>query len=123
MKKILLVLLALMLSSNVAFAAHDEWTDDDTAREAAYLMLHTIDWGQTRYIATHPKDMSEVNPILGKHPSVSSVDEYFLTTAILHAGIAYSLPAEWRKRFQYISIGFEAVGTTWNFMGGVQISF
>jgi hypothetical protein len=122
MKKTVVVLM-LMFSAGTAFAAHDEWTADDTKRQAAYLLVYVADWNQTRYIATH-KNIMEINPILGEHPSVSRVDGYFMAVAVIHTGIAYLLPAEWRKAFQYVTLGFEAGIVTGNYYrSGIQISF
>ena len=42
------------------------------------VALHVIDWLQTRYIAKHPAGFYELNPFLGKHPSVLKVNMYFL---------------------------------------------
>ena len=42
-----LILLGLC-SQSVAQA--DTWSRDDTTREAIYLTLHVVDWGQTRDI-------------------------------------------------------------------------
>ena len=61
-----LIFAALLL---VSFSSQaDEWTESDIKYEAAYLALHTVDWGQTRNIAKNPSRYSEVNPVLGKHP-------------------------------------------------------
>lgn len=122
MKNILLALVLLFLS-NTAFAEHDEWTADDTKRQAVYYVFHVIDWGQTRYIADHPKQYYELNPIIGEHPTTGRVDGYFLATALLHTGIAYVLPSDWRKGFQYVTIVFEAGVTNRNRNIGVKIDF
>ena len=122
MKKLFL-LLVLLASSNTAFAGHDEWTADDTKRQAVYLSLHTIDWGQTRNIAKNPELYREVNPVIGEHPSTGRVDGYFVATALLHTGIAYVLPAEWRKGFQYVTIVIEAGVTNRNRNLGIKIDF
>lgn len=122
MKEFLLALI-LLASSNVAFAEHDEWTADDTKRQAVYLVLHTIDWGQTRNIANNPKQYYEINPVIGEHPTTGRVNGYFLATALLHTGIAYVLPADWRKSFQYVTIVIEAGVTNRNRNLGVKIDF
>lgn len=114
-------IIALLLVSSSAFA--DEWTRTDTYREATYLMLHTMDWAQTRNIARNPDRWREQNYFLGKHPSVSQVDQYFIATGTLQFAVAYYLPAEYRKAFQYVTIGIEGGAVAHNFSIGVGIKF
>lgn len=114
-------ILAVLLVSSSAFA--DEWTRTDTYREAAYLTLHTVDWAQTRNIARNPEQWREQNYFLGKHPSVSQVDQYFIATGALQFAVAYYLPAEYRKAFQYVSISVEGGAVAHNFRLGVSARF
>ncbi|MFZ2540349.1 MAG: hypothetical protein WAW75_01095 [Gallionella sp.] len=114
-------ILALLLVSTSAFA--DEWTSADSKREAVYLTLHTLDWAQTRNIARNPDKWHEQNNILGKHPSVPQVDRYFIATAALQFAVAYYLPAEYRKAFQYLSIGHDAGFVAHNFSIGIGVRF
>jgi hypothetical protein len=60
------------------------------------LTMLLIDWGQTRYIATHPDQFRENNPLLGRHPSLLTVDVYFTTAIILIAVITWILPKQYR---------------------------
>ena len=115
------LILALLLVSTSAFA--DEWSRADTYREAAYLTLHAMDWAQTRYIARNPNQRTESNVILGKHPSVLQVDRYFIATGALQFAVAYCLPAEYRKAFQYILIGVEGGAVIHNFSIGIGVEF
>jgi hypothetical protein len=52
------------------------------------------DWGQTRYIAQHPGEYYETNPILGRHPKTSAVDLYFLSALVIHPVVSYLLPSK-----------------------------
>lgn len=113
------VLLFLLLISS---AQADEWTRSDTYREATYLTLHTMDWAQTRNIARNPI-YYEQNAILGKHPSVGRVDGYFALTGLAHLAVSYYLPAEYRKAFQYVTIGVEGGAVAHNFSIGVSAGF
>ena len=115
------ILAFLLFVSTSAFA--DEWTSTDTKREAVYLTLHTLDWAQTRNIARNPDKWYEQNAVLGKHPSVSQVDRYFITTGVLQFAIAYYLPAEYRKAFQYVTIGIEGGAVAHNFSIGISARF
>jgi len=100
-----------------------DWSSSDTKREAVYLVLHTADWAQTREIARNPDKWYEQNSMLGSHPSISQVDQYFIATAALQFAIAYYLPAEYRKVFQYLSITHDAGYVAHNFSIGIQARF
>ena len=114
--------LAVMLFISIpAFA--DDWSSTDTKREAVYLTLHSMDWMQTRYIAKNPSEYSELNSILGEHPSVGKVNNYFVATALLHVGAAYILPSEYRKAFQYLTIGMEFGVVAHNYQIGINLDF
>lgn len=123
-----LLLIFLLLFPSIAKA---EWTDADTVREAVYLSVLAIDWGQTLQISKHQakgctytvasgsgfgtkwsgdcdySEMEEVNPLLGKHPSNAEINRFFIAGALLHYAIAKTLPSEWREPFQYLGIGLE----------------
>ena len=114
-------ILALLLVSTSAQA--DSWSREDTYRETAYLTLHTLDWAQTRNIARNPNKWHEQNAILGTHPSVSQVDRYFIATAALQFAVAYYLPTEYRKAFQYVTIGIEGGVVAHNFSIGIGVRF
>lgn len=114
------VLLAAMASQ--AYAG-DEWRGADTAREAVFLTLYMLDWGQTRTIARHPERRSEANAFLGEHPSAGRVDRYFAVTALAHVGVAYVLPSSWRAGFQYITIGIELSTVNRNRHLGIAVDF
>jgi hypothetical protein len=113
-------LLFLLLLVSPAHA--DEWSRADSYREATYLVLHTMDWAQTREIARNPS-YYEQNMMLGKHPSVREVDRYFAAMALAHIGVAYLLPAEWRRPFQYVTIGVELGWVSHNFSIGLRAKF
>lgn len=132
------VVLAFLSMPGQAVAV-DDWSKADTARHAAYLTLHVIDWGQTRYIALHPDRYFEINPLLGEHPTVKTVDNYFLVTAAVSTSVAYLLPhvgrllpekyqsafrvTQWRAAFQYLTIGIEAGLVQHNYRMGIKIAF
>lgn len=118
---LLLLLLSFLLAAP-ALAA-DPWSPADKATEAAYLLLHAADWGQTLYIAEHPESYVETNGILGEHPSRKRVNAYFITMALLHVGAVHVLPSRWRPVFQYFWIGVEAGVVTNNYRAGVRMDF
>ena len=117
----MLKFLLLFCISFHAFA--DEWTSADTKHELVYLVLHSTDWMQTRYISKNPSYLYEQNNILGKHPSIAKVNNYFAATALMHFGVAYLLPREYRRSFQYITMGVEIGAITHNYQIGIKLNF
>lgn len=118
------LLAVLALAAGVAPAhAGDPWSPVDRQREAAYLVLHAIDWGQTLYIADHPDTHHEQNPLLGPHPTRGRVHGYFAATALLHVGLVHVLPARWRPAVQMLSIAIEAGTVASNWRAGVRLAF
>ena len=59
-----------------------DWTDDERKMFIASQMLITADWLQTRNIARNPDSYKEYNPILGEHPTVGSVNVFFLSQLV-----------------------------------------
>ena len=119
------LLIALWLLGHIleVGTAHAEWTPADTKREAIWLGIHAIDWGQTRYIAEHPDKFSERNFILGKHPSVGRVNTYFVLTSALHYWLMRRVEPEVRKMLQWVTIGVGASNVANNYHLGVRIGF
>ena len=123
-------------------AVADDWTTGDKYREATYLVLHTLDWRQTLYIAEHPREYFERNPFVAggsRNPSDSEINRYFIASGILHIAMSHYLPKAgrllpeawqrtlyvdgWRSAFQYISIGVQAGVVARNYQVGVKIVF
>lgn len=117
----LLSTMVLVLATDAVIA--ESWTKKDSQRQWLYLSTHSMDWLQTRYIANHPEVYYETNPILGEQPSQEKVDSYFLSTALLHSWIAYSLPANYRKWFQYSTIVMETGYVGHNVSLGIGFQF
>jgi hypothetical protein len=68
------IILIFCLIPAISLAA-DPWSRQDIALEGAYIVLHVVDWGQTRDIASQPDKYHEsFNPFLGEHPSREKVD-------------------------------------------------
>lgn len=120
MKKIAFLFGFLFLLNHPVHAAN--WTKQDTQLQLAYTALHVIDWGQTRYIATH-EEYYEVNAFLGKDPSIQSVDIYFASTLVGHTLVSYLLPPDWRKIWQIVWIGAKFKTVADNYSLGISIHF
>ena len=102
-----------------------KWTEEEKNKELLYLLLHGLDWAQTRTIAKNPNKYSEINPILGRHPSTGRVNNYFLATGLGHLGLNDMLNyPQYRKWFQNSTIGLEALITPRNkFKFGIGATF
>ena len=69
-----------------------EWTDEELRWGAALAVTRLVDWGQTRYIASHPHEFREANPLIGDHPSMAEVNRHFILSSALMFGLAHYLP-------------------------------
>lgn len=117
------IIMALLLAIAAPVHAADPWSKSDITREAVYLVLHTIDWKQTRYASEHPDRFVEQNPILGERPSEKRIDTYFLTTALLHVSAVHFMPEKWRPAFQYFWIGVEVGAVSNNYRIGIKMDY
>jgi hypothetical protein len=92
--KTLIILLAAFIV--VSCAGRKPLTKSQWVGEAAWQVIHVIDWGQTLSIADNPDKYHEINPLIGKHPSRGRVNTYMLASAALHPLVTYVLPSEYR---------------------------
>lgn len=117
------IILILFLIFATPANATDPWSRGDTYREVAALTLRLIDYKTTLQIAKHPNEYREANPLLGEHPSVGEVNTFFIIATVAHPIISYALPKEYRKAFQYISIGVSGTASITNVWSGLKIRF
>ncbi len=120
---IIMFILLLLAGMCTQSRAADPWTKEDTYREITALTLRFTDYKTTMDIARNPDRFREANPILGAHPSVGRVNTFFAVTTIIHPAISYVLPKEYRKAFQYISIGISGTASITNIWSGLKIKF
>jgi len=99
------------------------WDRNDTLREVAWQGLHLVDWGQTLNIAKEPTLYHEINPLMGKHPSVGKVNTYMCLSALTHLGVSALLPKEYRIYWQWISIGVTSGLIIHNYNIGLKVRF
>ena len=122
MFRIAAIFLILSASANAA----DPWTRTDTAYEIAYQVADYMDWRQTREFTQasyYTLGNYELNPIMGKHPSHTTVNETFLIGSIGHYAISRMLPAKARHIWQYVTIGFESGVVGHNYQIGIRAKF
>jgi len=96
------LLLVLALSS---VARADKWTVKDTVMQSAVTTTLVMDYAQTREALEH--GARELNPIMGPHGNRLAPELYFPAVALLHAGVAYVLPARYRTVWQAVAIGVQ----------------
>ena len=92
------LLAAASLAALTAVAnAGDPWSEVQQASGIALGTLLVVDYLQTRQIAKQPEVYHELNPVLGKHPSISTVNTYFAGVAILGYLTLDALPSDMRS--------------------------
>lgn len=116
MKKAALVTILLFVSVP-AFA----WSETDETRQQVFTALMRADQYQTETIARNPKTYWERNAILGKHPTVETVRDYFTITNALHADIAKRLPSEVRAVWQLSGIALQSFVVSQNARLGLPV--
>lgn len=136
---------ALLVACGDAHA--DEWTGTDKAMLGAAVGLLVIDWGQTRDLVNGEectrwvdqigpngglgsrretyqcRVKKESNPLLGDYPSRQEVDRYFALALLGTVGLAYVLPAAYRKYFLGGVIVIETVVVLRNHRIGLRVNF
>ncbi len=125
LKRTFFISLLVVMVTTIAPAAH-AWSEKDSMWQAAYLATHIADWGQTRSIAdscAKGGQYYETNPILGRCPSMQMVNAYFISTALLHAGVAQMLPPKYRRWFQTGTLAMQLNVISNNKNIGLKISF
>jgi len=117
------ILALLFLLPSLCFA--DDWSKEDTYRQAALTALLVADWAQTRYIAKNPDKFHEIDAsrFIGEHPSTGKVNVYFATYIVSNATVSYLLPQNWRQAWQYLYIGYETKTVLKNRSIGIKMDF
>lgn len=86
-------------------------------------LLLLADWHQTRYIAGHPEQFYERNPILGKHPSKGKVDTYFVAALAIVNVADYVIDEKYRKNMWIGITLVEGTVVANNMAIGVKFNF
>ncbi len=95
----------------LGLSACAQWSRKDSALEASFIAVTTIDWGQTDSIVAR---CGETNPIMGWCGQRVPVGVYFPVSLMAHAAIAALLPPSWRTIFQSATLGMETTTAYWN---------
>jgi hypothetical protein len=123
--KYILVLLILLIPvlANAEYKFAEDWTWQDTARQAGVVSLLVVDMGQTLYIAGHPDEWRDINPILGEHPDEGKVWGYFISCAVVHTLVSLALPPKSRAIWQYSTIAVEGLVVGRNYGIGIGMEY
>ena len=85
------------------------WSATDIGLAGGFLALLWVDAAQTRSIARQGwKGFYEVNPILGRQPSVGQINTYTAAAAVATLGVAAILPQRARRWFLAGAVAVEA---------------
>ena len=106
----------------------ENWTKADTAWQATFLAVTTVDWMQTRWMTRHDWQWDgeyhkEMNPILGSHPSIKKVDTLIPLGMVAHTLVSMALPPDYRRIWQCVWIGIEGAYVYNNYNIGVKIAW
>lgn len=119
-----LALIIILIIWSIAGAYASDWSKKDTVRESIYIAVSAADWAQTRYIAKHPSKFRETNSMIGAHPSISKVNNYFVGMIATHALIAELLPnGRARAGWQIAGIAWETMLVLHNHEIGINFNF
>ena len=99
-----------------------EWTDEELRWGAALAVTRLVDWGQTRYIASHPREFREANPFLSNHPRMSEVNRHFVLGSLIMFGAAHYLP-QYRSTLLKVWVVIGVGANAHNAAIGVRLEF
>jgi hypothetical protein len=111
--------------SELALAGYNDWDKETKSLYVASNVLLLADWSSTRHLVRQfPKGgYYENNIILGKHPSMSSVDLYFIGSMIANYYIVDNLSPKVGKWYLTGLIVLESAVVSHNLKIGLKISF
>jgi hypothetical protein len=120
-KKVLATVLVCFSTSTLA--DNRAWTGEEKAWLGTAAAATVSDWATTRDLSRRYREgYYENNPILGKHPSTSRVDLYFVSAGLLGYVIADNLDQN-RKLFLQGWTAVEILYTNRNLNLGLKIKF
>src|SRR6266702_1874452 len=70
-----------------------------------------------------PPTSTKINPILGKHPNIGRVNNYFAASIPINVAISALLPSKYRPLWQYVRLGVQISLVSYNRSVGIGIEF
>lgn len=119
----LLLVIGVCLDDAHAADLAQDWSATDTALQLGVTAALYEDCRQTEQIAREPNRFRELNPVLGAHPSVPQVRNYFAAAALGSAAASVLLPKREREYLQAGIIGVEIVAIGHNKRVGLSVRF
>jgi hypothetical protein len=125
MIKNIFISLLLAMFSSVARAGYDDWDNETKSLYVASNVLLLADWASTRHMVRQfPKGgYYENNIILGKYPSMTSVDLYFIGSMIANYYMVDNLSPKVGKWYLTGLIVLESSVVSRNLKIGLKINF
>lgn len=134
---IIVLILAFSLPAHAEYKFAENWSKTDTATESVFMLITSLDWAQTRWMVDQGWKWDghyhhEMNPFLGKHPSMDKVNVLIPAAIIGHALVAMTLPPTMkifdfkinpRRIWQVMWIGVESAAVIHNINVGVKFDF
>lgn len=119
---------ALALIAALTLGSPDDphrWTAADTALQATFIVLTTVDWMQTHEaLRYHPTIVyEEQNPFLGKFPSNRRINVMIGGSIAGHTIVAYLLPKPYRTLWQLTFIAVEGGTIYANHQAGIRVKW
>jgi hypothetical protein len=115
--------IAACIFADKAHAEEGSWNTTDKVLLTAVETSYYLDFRQTREIALNPRRYYEHNQIIGEHPSVGRVNNYFLASAIGTYLLADALPEKYRRLFLSGALTVEVVTIVHNHKLGLRYNF
>lgn len=125
---LLAVSFCIMTSSLHAF---DKWDTTDYSLEAAWFVFHFIDWNQTVQ-GTSEENFTQINPVLGKHPTRQKVNIWFGLSSLIHIGGTHIAPEHFevfgfdlrpRRTWQCSTITVSSSMSLHNYQVGLRVRY
>ena len=97
------------------------WRASDVALAGVFTVALWIDAAQTRQGIRRGYD--ELNPILGRHPTVGLVNAYTAVVGVATLGVAAAAPARARPWLLGAALALEAFAVSRNVQAGIALTF
>lgn len=125
MKKLVVAvcIVSSILCAKTSFA--DEWTNEDTAYQAAIGALLLVDYTQVRQWTSTTKGdpRCDCMPTAFFDAQRSSPQWFYPTAFVLQTAFAYMLPQPYRRYSQFVTMGFQSGIIFGNYFAGYKFTF
>jgi len=110
----------LILAIFICFSC--SWTKAEITKEACWMVLHVIDYKQTQYAMDRPDEFSELNPMLGDHPSEGRLNTFAVVGGVTHFLTTHYFDG-FRGTWQNVTLGLKVAVVGNNFHVGAKVEF